>query len=252
MTAPQQFSPDGQWWWDGTQWVPASQAPQGSQPVNLDKPQQPQANPGAWPPVGDPNAPAAPQAAAPPYGQAYGQPQVNYGYPTQPLYGAPQPQGTDGKAIGSLVSSLLGVFCGVGLIVGVILGHVSRSEAKKEGRPGSGLALAGILIGYIFGAFWIIGITFVATHVDDVKNTFDTSIELQSAADAEHSYHSSTGSYTSDLRALRSYGYTNLNSTTDIKVVSATASTFCLKGKVFGEDQYISEHDDRPTSTPCG
>lgn len=27
MTAPQQYSPDGRWWWDGVQWVPVAPAP---------------------------------------------------------------------------------------------------------------------------------------------------------------------------------------------------------------------------------
>lgn len=30
VNAPPQFSPDGKWWWDGSKWVPASQAPESS------------------------------------------------------------------------------------------------------------------------------------------------------------------------------------------------------------------------------
>ena len=28
-TAPPQYSPDGQWWWDGTQWVPVNRSSAG-------------------------------------------------------------------------------------------------------------------------------------------------------------------------------------------------------------------------------
>jgi hypothetical protein len=251
MTAPQQFSPDGQWWWDGTQWVPASQAPQqmsAPQPPPAE-PQQPQANPAGWPPVGTPGA-TVPQQQPTPYGQApYGQP---YGYPTQPQYGAPPPSsGSDGKAIGSLIAGLVWV-CGIGSIVAVILGHLSRSDARKKGREPSGLALAGLILGYVGIVGSALVIAFVATHTDEIKDTFDASVELQSAADAEQSYHDANGTYTDDFDALERYGYVSVDGTTDIEVISATRTSFCLHGRVFGEDQYVSERNSRPTSTPCG
>jgi hypothetical protein len=137
-------------------------------------------------------------------------------------------------------------------VVAVILGHLSRSDARKKGREPSGLALAGLILGYLGLAATALATVLIATHTDDIKNTFDSSIELQSAADAEHSYHSSNGTYTDNLDALSAFGYVNVNDSTDIEVVSATSTTFCLKGKVFGEAQYVSEHNSRPTSTPCG
>jgi hypothetical protein len=249
MTAPQQFSPDGQWWWDGTQWIPAAQAPQPAPP------QQPQANPGGWPPAGDPSATPPPgyqQPAAPPYAQQPFPQQPAYGYPTQPLYGAPQPSsGSDGKGIASLVCSLIPA-CGVTSIVAVILGHLSRSDAKKKGRQPSGISLAGLIIGYLGIVGWAIVIAVVATHTDEIAEGFDLGVELKSAADAEHSYHDASGTYTADLDALERYGYVNVSGDRNIQVVSATSTTFCLKGTLFGEDQYISEHDRSATSTPCG
>src|SRR5262249_9505363 len=63
-------------------------------------------------------------------------------YPTAPAE-------TSGKAIGSLVSALVVPFFGG--IVAIILGHLSLSEIKKSsGRlKGDGLAIAGLVLGYL-------------------------------------------------------------------------------------------------------
>jgi len=60
-----------------------------------------------------------------------------------------QPPQTSGLAVASLVTSLLPFFI-VTPIVAVILGHVSLSQIKRSaGRlKGSGLAIAGLVIGY--------------------------------------------------------------------------------------------------------
>jgi hypothetical protein len=59
-------------------------------------------------------------------------------------------------AIAAMVVSLVGVLglCGYGLggyigIVGAILGHVSRRQIRDRGENGDGMALAGIIVGWI-------------------------------------------------------------------------------------------------------
>jgi hypothetical protein len=113
--------------------------------------------------------PASPYAAAPytaaPYGgptyyPAPGPPPYQAGYggygamPGYPMY-VPQTK-TNGMAIGSMATSIVGatlLFCyGAGLplgLVGAILGHVSRRQIKSRGEAGDGMALAGIIIGWI-------------------------------------------------------------------------------------------------------
>jgi Tfp pilus assembly protein PilE len=63
-----------------------------------------------------------------------------------------EPQ-TDGKAIGSLICGIASVtiFSILAGIPAIILGHVSRSDIRKSaGRlKGEGLALAGLIMGYI-------------------------------------------------------------------------------------------------------
>jgi hypothetical protein len=59
-----------------------------------------------------------------------------------------QPEQHDGLAIASLVLALLWGF-GVSSIAAVVCGHLSRGKAKREGRPPSGVALAGLVLGYV-------------------------------------------------------------------------------------------------------
>lgn len=112
------------------------------------------------------------QAAYPPPPPGYQQPYP----PHAPVYGqqyAPAGAGyapagpTSGMAIASLVCSLLGIG-----IVGVILGHLALNEINKSNgyTQGRGLALAGLIIGYIQIAigvivliFFIIGIAVAAS-----------------------------------------------------------------------------------------
>ena len=64
------------------------------------------------------------------------------------------PPETSGKAIGSLICGLLG-FIFPAAVVAIILGHISRSEIRKSGGrlTGSGLALTGLIFGYLGVAF---------------------------------------------------------------------------------------------------
>ena len=97
------------------------------------------------------------------YGQAYGQ---HYGQPA----GYYQPPGTNGMAIGSLVSSLVGFVLGwaftplfLGLLVGIVLGHISLSQIKKTGEQGRGLAIGGLICGYVgTGIFVLLMLGFLA------------------------------------------------------------------------------------------
>lgn len=42
-------------------------------------------------------------------------------------------------------------------LVGAILGHVALSQIKKTGEGGRGVALAGVIIGWVFTALSILG-----------------------------------------------------------------------------------------------
>ncbi len=127
------------------------------QTINCPVCQQPFVVPGA-PPMAQvitPSAPglrisgaAAAQPAAPPAGSAG---------PARPQ---PAP-GTkiSGLAIASLVLSLLGCFF-ITAIAGVICGHMARGRIRaNRNLSGGGLALAGLIIGYIFIALMTVQLT---------------------------------------------------------------------------------------------
>jgi hypothetical protein len=101
----------------------------------------------------------------PPYG---GQPQ--YG---QPYGGAPQ--GTNSKAVWSLVLGILGVLCCGPLgIVALILGRSAQNEIAQTGQQGAGLAKAGWILGIVAIVLMIIGAVLVATGVLSFDGAFDT------------------------------------------------------------------------------
>lgn len=59
------------------------------------------------------------------------------------------PPKTNSLAIASLVCSLAGLLVGVSAPVGAVLGHFARRQIRERGEQGDGLALAGIIIGWI-------------------------------------------------------------------------------------------------------
>ncbi|MFZ4843770.1 DUF4190 domain-containing protein [Mycetocola saprophilus] len=148
---------------------------QPEQPANPAQPEQPQGQP-AYPaqpeqPYGQPAYPAQPEQ---PYGQpSYpGQPeQAGYptpqGYPAPEAYGAQQGYAQPGYPAAPPRTNLLAilslVFAFVFAPAGIVLGHIAKKQLKTSGEGGNGLATAGLVIGYIVTALYIIGtILFVA------------------------------------------------------------------------------------------
>jgi len=113
-------------------------------------------------PTAPPPPPQAPEAGAPtpastsawlnvPPAQAQYPPQA-YPPQAQPYQAQFQPQ-TDGKATASLVLGILSILC-FGLLTGlpaIILGHISRGNIEQSrGRlTGAGMALTGLILGYV-------------------------------------------------------------------------------------------------------
>lgn len=127
---------------------PNYQQPTGPQQPYPSQPYEPYAPPPQPAQTYDPNAQQPPQQPYPGYAAPYGAPQ----YPNYLPGSGP----TSGMAIASLVCSLLGI-----QIVGIILGHVALHQIKQSNgyTQGRGLAIAGLVIGYIELAA---GLVFVA------------------------------------------------------------------------------------------
>ena len=89
----------------------------------------PNSNQPSVPPVPPASQPAAPAYSAP--------------AAPAPAYGAPASSKTNVLAIVSLVSAFL-----ISLVA-IITGHIALSQIKKTGEQGRGLAIAGLIIGYV-------------------------------------------------------------------------------------------------------
>ncbi|WP_280764032.1 DUF4190 domain-containing protein [Prescottella agglutinans] len=82
-------------------------------------------------------------------------PIIGYSADGTPVYGQPgylQPQnaGTNVCAILALIFGFLG-----GLLA-IVFGHIALSQIQRTGEQGRGLAIAGLVLGYMFLAFWVI------------------------------------------------------------------------------------------------
>jgi hypothetical protein len=137
---------------------PTTQQEYPSQPYQPYPPQEQPPYQGSYPPP-PPPPPQQPSGYAQPYSPQYAQQ-----YAPNPGYAPVGP--TSGMAIASLVCSLLGIG-----LVGVILGHLALNEINKSNgyTQGRGLAIAGLIIGYLQIAagvivivFFIIGIALAA------------------------------------------------------------------------------------------
>lgn len=121
-------------------------------------------------------APAYDQSASGSVPQSYDQPYGQHPYGQQPYgqqpYGAPAygygalPR-VNPLAIVALVSSLVGLFVIplIGQIVGIITGHISLKQIKTTGERGRGMALSGVLIGYISLGLGILLVIFIAVMI---------------------------------------------------------------------------------------
>ena len=112
-------------------------------------------------------APAPGSYPPPPaYPAGYGPPAAQYGYAAHPAATRTNP-----LAIASLVASLVGVVfswtwvLGLGVIAGVILGHIALGQIARTGEKGRGLALAGVIVGWISLGFLLLLIVAFALFV---------------------------------------------------------------------------------------
>jgi len=105
------------------------------------------------PPPPPPFAPSMPATAQmPPQYVPYGQP---YGY---------LQTRTNGLAIASLVLGILCVYW-ITSILAVIFGHIALSQIKRSNgtQTGRGLAIAGLVLGYVWLALLVVFIVAIAT-----------------------------------------------------------------------------------------
>lgn len=97
-------------------------------------------------------------AYSPPPGQQhYGQQQ-----PYPPYQGAyspyPPPARTNGLAVAALVCGIATFVVGLTFVPAIICGHLARRQIRRTGERGDGMALGGLILGYVGGALIIVGV----------------------------------------------------------------------------------------------
>ena len=53
------------------------------------------------------------------------------------------------------------VFAFVFAPLGIVFGHIAKKQIRRTGEGGSGLATAGLVLGYIFAVLWILYVIFI-------------------------------------------------------------------------------------------
>ena len=108
-----------------------------------------------------PQSPYLPAAFAP---QPYAQPGPYrsgppYPYQYPPFYGAPAfpppVRRTNGTAVAALVLGIAEFWTlGLTAVPALICGHTARAQIRRQGGEGSGMATAGIVLGWLAVGFW--------------------------------------------------------------------------------------------------
>ena len=142
-------------------WVPATPPPPAHVPEAMPPvppflhghPPQADAPQPGYGPYGQP-----PQSASPPPGYGpYGQQPPFYGYPA-----AYAPRSTNGLAIASMVLGILWLYW-IGSILAIVFGYVALGQIKRQpGMQGRGMAIAGIVLGWVGVAMIVLGLLFFA------------------------------------------------------------------------------------------
>ncbi|HEX4163076.1 MAG TPA: DUF4190 domain-containing protein [Acidimicrobiales bacterium] len=115
------------------------------------------------------SGPAFPQAAPndspgqagglpPTTGAPYGGQFPPQGYAPYAPYGGPVVKRNNGLAVASLVCSCAGFVVLIPAVLGIIFGFIARSQIRRSGgrQGGDGLAIAGIIVGFAWIAFFVI------------------------------------------------------------------------------------------------
>jgi hypothetical protein len=186
------------------EWCGAANTADGSAQAASGGPAQPNAYGGALPP------PPPPGYGSPPYAHPGMVPQ---GYPAYP----PAVQTTNGFSIASLVLGIVWVF-GLGAILAVIFGFVARKQIRESGgrQGGGGMALAGIILGFVGIAGLILWIVFVSVVVNNINTCLNRFPNNPNAVCGNRNFNTGSSGNTFNTGSLgNSMSSTNTGSTSN-------------------------------------
>jgi hypothetical protein len=82
----------------------------------------------------------------------------------QPSWGYQPVRPTNGLAVTSLVCGVAQFVVVLTFIPAIVCGHIARAQVRRTGEAGGGMALAGLILGYIGGAL-LIGLVLLLVSV---------------------------------------------------------------------------------------
>jgi len=148
VTTPQEPPADGQPYY--------AEPPVAGTPYPAEPPAYPLEQP-AYPPAAPPYQQYPPAYPPPAYGQQ--PPPYPYPYP----YPYPPARSTNGMAIASMVLGIVWVYW-IGSILALIFGYLALNEIRRSKQAGEGMAIAGIVLGWIGVGILVIVLLAVATR----------------------------------------------------------------------------------------
>lgn len=121
-----------------------------------------------------------------------------------------QQKKTVGSASASLVLGILGIFLLIPAIPAIICGHVARSKIRKQPDllSGKGMALAGLIMGYVAISFFVIMAVLAMITIQKESNRIDqakiasTRASIGAISTAVNIYEAETGRLPNSLNDL--------------------------------------------------
>lgn len=80
-------------------------------------------------------------------------------YPPYP----PVPRPTNGLAIAAMVLGILWLYW-VGSVLALVFGYVARSQIRQTGHGGDGMAIAGIVLGWVGVGMLVLFLILIGSH----------------------------------------------------------------------------------------
>ncbi len=136
-------------------------------------PQSGAASQGSMRPVAPLNAVPSPPPPPVGYAQLPPSPPVGYAQAPPPYYGAPAGAQKNWMGITALVLSLATMVTWFTWIGGIIFGHMGLAAVKRGEASNRGIALAGTIVGWVFGGITILGIFFFIVIMATANTSYD-------------------------------------------------------------------------------
>jgi hypothetical protein len=170
----------------------------------------------------------------------------------QPQYRVAPPRNSDGWGIASLILSIVWLG-GLGSLLAVVFGHIGISRTRRERGSASGLAVAGLVLGYLGIALVLLVLVFAVPAFQAARQQGSIAVlksDLRTVGVSEETYYTDNGAYTADIANLQPAP--TLSSADSVEVIDANSSSLCLTGTSSKtSQQWYYTSSGGLSTTPC-